>query len=253
LSCHVLQRAEHLGQAARIDRWKVERCPTRAGGPGLARVELARKQTASERAPGENRQALALSERNDLAFDVATRDRVIDLRALKPREAVGLGETDGFHRHPRGEVAEAYVAGLAAADHVVQRAHGLFDRSDRVESMDLIEVHVVQPEPRQTLLDTGEHTSARQTHLIDPGTDPAANLGRDHELVTGPRQRLERSAQQTFGLSLRVHVGGVDEVHARVERSAQQSLGLLLTQAAHHLPETFSAEGHGSEAQLRDE
>ena len=87
------QRVEaRCGSAAAIDRREVERRAARALGPGLVGIELAGEQAAGERAPRQDREALILRERHDLALDVAAGDRVVHLRAHEARQAVRVRE-----------------------------------------------------------------------------------------------------------------------------------------------------------------
>jgi hypothetical protein len=66
---------------------------------------------------------------------------------LKTREVVLFGERDRLRCDPRGQVAEPDVTRFARSHDVVERAHGLFDRRRRIESVNLIEVDVIEPEP----------------------------------------------------------------------------------------------------------
>jgi hypothetical protein len=144
---HLVQRAQHLLEPVRIDRRKVEGC---AAGPcrtGFFRIELAGQQASSERAPGQDRQALALRHRHELALDVTACDRVINLGALEAREAVRLGKANRLHCEPGGQIAETHVPRFAAASDVIQSAHGFLDRRRGIETMDLVQVHVVEAEP----------------------------------------------------------------------------------------------------------
>src|SRR5262249_48234105 len=151
-----------------IDRREVERRAARPFGPRLLRIELAGEKAAGERAPREDRDALILGARDDLALDVATGDGVVDLRALESRPAVGLREGDGLHRVPGGQVAEAHVTYLPGADDVVESANGLLDRRRHIDAVDLVEVDVVEAEPLQATVDAREDVRPRQADLVRP-------------------------------------------------------------------------------------
>ena len=49
------------------------------------------------------------------------------------------------------------VADLSAADDVVQRRHGLFDRRNRIPPVDLIKVDVIAAQPGQGMVDLSEN------------------------------------------------------------------------------------------------
>jgi hypothetical protein len=92
LFCYSTQRAEYARQALHVDRWEVEGGAARVGGAFLVRIELAREQAASERAPKQNGEPSRLAHRRELALDVATGNGVVDLRALEAGEAILLGK-----------------------------------------------------------------------------------------------------------------------------------------------------------------
>jgi hypothetical protein len=89
--------------------------------------------------------------------------------------------------------------------------------------------------------------------LIDTRTHAATHLGGDDELIARTGERCERAAQEPLGLTFRINVGRVDEVHTGVERRSHQRLDLSLTESSDHLPKAFAPEGHGTETELGDE
>src|SRR5450755_1621407 len=155
------QRAQHTRQALHIYRRKIERSATRVRWPFLVRIEFARKKTAGERAPRQDRDALRLAQRCDLALDIAAGDRVVDLRALEPRELVLLRKGNRLRCKPRWQVAEPDVTRLTRANDFVERTHGLLDGRYRIETVYLIKIDVVEAEAPQAFVDAGQDVRAR--------------------------------------------------------------------------------------------
>jgi hypothetical protein len=74
------------------------------------------------------------------------------------------------------------VAGLTGLHDVVQRLHRLFDRSQRIEAVDLVQVDVVHLEPRERCVDGCHHVLAREAAPVRSGRHGTEELGRDDEL-----------------------------------------------------------------------
>jgi hypothetical protein len=107
------------------------------------RSAVSREQSARERAPRQNTDALVDALRDHLPLLFAIDEVVVVLHRHEPRarDALRLREL------PRPHAARADVPRLAGAHDVVQRVHRLLDRCARIEAMDLVQVDVVEPEP----------------------------------------------------------------------------------------------------------
>ena len=71
----------------------------------------------------------------------------------------------------------------------VERAHRLLERRVGVEAVAVEDVDVVQPHPRQRLVERGEHVLPRAAALaVGPRPHVVAGLGRDHQLVAVGRE-----------------------------------------------------------------
>jgi hypothetical protein len=100
--------------------------------------------------------------------------------------------------------------------------------------------------------DSSRGVIARLAAAVGQVVHDAGCLGRDHQLVAGQLQFPERVADQGFGLSQRVDVGGIDEIDALIEGKADEFTDRALIQAAHDLPESVAAEGHPAQTHLGD-
>ena len=114
--------------------------------------------------------------------------------------------------------------------------------------MDLIEVDVVGAETFQARLGGLNDVQPREPDFVRARSHAAAYFGRDHHVLT---PALQRPTENLFGFTGRVHIGRVEEIDPFVERPVDQRVGLLLVEGADGLP--LAAEGHGAEAELRDE
>ena len=105
--------------------------------------------------------------------------------------------------------------------------------------MDLVQVDVVGAEPAEALLDLVTDPAAGVALPVHAFAHLAVHLRREHHLVA---PAFERLADDLLRLALRVHVGGVDEVHAVVERVVNDAHTVGVIAVA---PEP---EHHGAEA-----
>jgi hypothetical protein len=81
---------------------------------------------------------------------------------------------------------------------------------------------------------------------LDALADPAAHLGRDHQVAAPHAEPAQRLADQPLALALVVDVGGVEEVDAGVERRAQLAGDGVDAELADHLPEAHCRRGRRS-------
>ena len=105
-------------------------------------------------------------ERDRVALDVASRQRVVGLRALEALEAPPLRYAQRLHQLPGLEVRAADVAHLARADQVGQRAQRLVDGGLGVGAVDLVEVDAVGAEPLQARLAGLDDVQPGEAHLV---------------------------------------------------------------------------------------
>src|SRR5271155_4517578 len=83
-----------------------------------------------------------------------TRDEMVQLEMLR-----GPLRLDDL---PRRQGRAADVADFALTDEIVERAHGLLDRGQRVGLMLLVEIDPAGPQPPQAGLDLGDDVTARR-------------------------------------------------------------------------------------------
>ena len=79
-------------------------------------------------------------------------------------------------------------------DKVVERAKCLFDRSQRVESMDLLEINVIGPKSLQAVFDFMENSQPGQADLVSAGAHPAKHLRREHQSLRLAKRRIRYCA-----------------------------------------------------------
>ncbi len=117
--------------------------------------------------------------------------------------------------------------------------------------MQLVQVDVVELQPLQAGVDLVHQVVARLPAGVDRRfVHDACGLGGYDDLVARQAETLDGLTGERFRLAQRIHIGGIDKVHPGLERLFHQGGGGVLPQAAHHLPETLAAEGHGAQAQL---
>jgi uncharacterized protein YcaQ len=86
--------------------------------------------------------------------------------------------------HPR-EVDEHFAHGTPSRPHsgrsAAARISASVDRRGRIETVDLVEVHVVEAQALEAAVDAGQDVRAREADLVHAGADAAAHLRRDDE------------------------------------------------------------------------
>ncbi len=236
-----------------VDGREVEAVAPGAAGLGGGTVELARQQAAGQRAPHHQAQALVDQQGRHLPLQAPPRHGVVGLKALEALEPLHVADPQRTCELPGCQVAGADGAHRTLAHQVVEGAKGGLQRRERVETVDLVEVQVVGLEPLQAAVHLVDDVSAAQPRLVDAGRHAPAHLAGQHHLAAVHPQVLEGLAQQPFAGAHGIDVGGVEEVHAAFERAPHQGGRLRLLLAADGLPDALAAEGHGAEAQLRDQ
>ena len=203
----------------------------------VARI-FAREKSAGKRAPHHHAEALILDHRHDLALEFAPRDRVIGLHRLEASEPAFVGNAERLHDLPGGEVRAADRVDEPAAHAIVERAKGFLKRRYGIESVDLIEIHVIEPEPFQAGRDLIHDMAAREAHGIRPRPHAAANLGRDDDVLALDAEIAQGLADLNLGLAFGIDVGRVDEIDARFERAGDELGGGGLIERPNSAPES---------------
>ena len=186
----------------------------------------------------------ARHSRDQLVLGLAPDQRVVELRGGERRTPEGALTRHRGRHLPRPEVAGAGGAHQAARDEVVERAQRLLDRRGAVGTVQLVEVDVVGAETGEARLARGDDVVVRQR----AGTTLAeADLGGDEHVVAPV---ADGGAEDLLRLPERVHVGGVDQVHARVEGAVDHHAGVALVDGGDR--RHAGTERHRAERQLRD-
>jgi hypothetical protein len=139
----------------------------------------------------------------------------------------GRGSSDGGRR----SFAEPEVLHLAGPHQLGHRADRLLDRHGVVDAVLVVEVDVVDAEPR-------ERRVARRAHVFrcaanaEEGAGSRADVAElrgQHHLVAAT---LDGASDELLVGERAVHVGGVEEVHAEVERAVDGADRLVVVAAA---------------------
>ena len=118
---------------------------------------------------------------------------------------------------------DADVQRLALADGAVERAHRLLERRRRVEPVRVEDVDVVEPEPREALVEAREQVLARAPVAVRARPHVVAGLRRDDQLVAvGPEVVAQQPAEVLLRRAVRraVVVREVEVRDAEVEGAA---------------------------------
>ena len=119
------------------------------------------QESARERAPRDDAQALGTAERQHLALLLAVHEVVVVLHGREAMPAAAVGEAERPRELPGVHARGSDVARLARAHDAVQSLERLLERGVGIEAVDLVEVHIVHAEPPQGGVDGGEDVLAR--------------------------------------------------------------------------------------------
>src|SRR6185437_14713792 len=201
---------DHAESAILVHRRKIERDPARAVRSLAVTRELAAEQAAGKRAPGQDGQLLLPRERHDLPLEVAPGDGVVRLYALESLDSASLADPERLGDLPGGQVAQADVAYLARAHAIVERAEGLLERRQRVESVDLVQVDVFELQTSQALVDAVQDVAAREARLVGARSHATVHFGCQHELITPQAEILQGLARHDLRAARVVDVRGIE-------------------------------------------
>ena len=175
------------------------------------------------------------------------------LGVARPQRVLRLQRRDRVHgvraadRLRRG-LREPEVADLALLDQLLHRADRLLDRDGLVDAVLVVEVDVVDAEPRQRRV-------ARAADVVGLAVDAeeaavlaalVAELGREHDLVAAAG---DRAADELLVGERAVHVGRVEEGDAELERALDRGDRLALVGGPVELGHPHAAEALGGNPQ----
>jgi len=154
-----------------------------------------------------------------------------------------LGELVGPHRRGGADVSD-----LAAPHGVVERGQRLLDRRVVVPPVELVQVDRLHAQPIEAVFELLFDRLPREPAGVRVRLGHLeVRLRGDDALLAVALQRL---AEDALRLAVRVHVGGVEEVHPEFERALDDRFPLLLVEDP--LAPIRVAEAHTAETDLRD-
>ena len=122
----------------------------------------------------------------------ASRDRVVGLHTDEFSQPALLGYPERLHDLPGGHVAQADIAHPARSHQIVQRRQRLLERRQRIESVQLVQIDVIELQALQARIDLVEQMMARLSAAIRLSIHDAGRLGGDDELVRAAAEVLQR-------------------------------------------------------------
>ncbi|MGX1224141.1 hypothetical protein RKD42_005400 [Streptomyces ambofaciens] len=224
-----------------VETLRQERRPVRGDLP--PRAHRAGQPSGGERAPHQHAEPVLLGHGQDVALDPALEHGVAGLLGDVPAEAVLAGGPLGLDDAVGGVGRGAEVPDLPGALQIGERGQGLLVTCLRVPAVDLVEVHVVDAEAAQAVVQLGDQPATRGALVVGLVAHRHACLRGQHDVVPAPGDRL---ADHLLRLAAAVHVGGVDQVDPRLQGGVDEGGGLLLGGA----PD--AAEVHGAERERAD-
>src|SRR5665647_529680 len=213
----------------------------RPGVGGHRAAVLAREHPAAKRRPGQDADAEVRGRREDLAFDPALKQRVLDLDGGQP--VVRLEQGRGPGGLPAAVVGQADVTRPPGVEGVPESPDALLQRGAGVGGLHQPEVDVIGAETREGGIEGGQQGPARRVdHAARSGpTDPGLGAQQD---VLARDHTAEQVSDQGLGCAVGVGVGRVDKSSAGVDEVVQQRRCLLFV--------GVTAPGQGAQRKRRD-
>ena len=213
------------------------------GRDRLALADCAGQPARGQWAPDQDAEAVLLGYRQNVRLDPALQDRVAGLLGDVTAQVIVAGGPLGLDDAVRREGRGAEVTDLAGPLQVGQRRQRLLVAGGRVPAMDLVQIHVVDAQAPQTVVQLGDQPAPRTAPVVTLITHRQGRLGGEHDVVAPPGDGL---ADHLLRLAGAVHVGGVDEVDAAVERGVDDGSGLVLA-GSREGAEVHRAEHEGTD------
>src|SRR3954470_6427876 len=158
-------------------------------------------------------------------FDVelAHEHVVDDLRYRGPRHSRPIAQALDLDDLPGGEVRDAPIRDLPGAQEVVHRADRLVDRHFEIWLVQVVQVDLLDAEPREALV-AGVANASGSEAFRGALADPRPHLGGDASFLASSAQR---PAQDLLGLAVVVGVGSVENGNAPVEGAVDDATCLF--------------------------
>ena len=148
---------------------------------------------------------------------------------------------------PAGKIRAGDVADFAAFDERVERLQSLFDGSERVEGMHVVDVDVVDREAAETVFAGLDEVLARRAEIVGAVAHGESGFRGDKNAVAFAGDSF---AEDLFGEAAGVNVGGVEEIDAGFEANVDEARGFGDVAGAPGFEKfVAAAEGAGAETE----
>ncbi len=207
---------------------------------------FAGEDATAQRRPRQHAQAEFARHWQQLMFDAAFDQAVLDLQRHQRRPAAQVGQGLQLRHAPGRRIADAQIEHLARLHQMLQPAHHFVRCGGEIPGVQVQQVDPVGGKLAQAGFDRANQVQA----MIAAGIDVVriachGEFGGQHEAFASV---LDQLAEDAFGAAVGVVHRGVDEVAAAVGIGVEDALGFDCICA----PAPGFAEGHGAQRQWRD-
>jgi hypothetical protein len=183
------------------------------------RRHIACQEAAAKRAVGDKTDPQLAAQRQDVGFDIAAPQRVLDLHR---------GDRVNRVRAPdrrRADLADAEMLDLAGLLQFGHRADRVLDRHVGIDAVDEIEVDHIGLEPFQAFVAAFLDVFGPPVRETRPALQlDIAELAGDHIVVAMPGDRL---GEQLLVAAVAIGVGAVEKIDAELTRSMDRADRLI--------------------------
>src|SRR6266545_40286 len=197
---------------------EIVRLEPRKGPAEVVGVEPVRRPNRS----GEESTAQG-AEGDEPDAEFSHRGQDLPFRVTRPERILGLESRDWMDRvrspdRLRRSLREAEISNLALVNEIGHRADRLLDRRPRVDSVEIVEVDVVDAEPLERCLARPPDMCRAAVYASVAwfiGANEAEFRGQ-YDILAAAR---DRPADELLVGEGTIHIGGIEEVHSELQRA----------------------------------
>ena len=174
-------------------------------------------------------------------FDIAHQQVVLWLQCHRRGKACGARQMHRLGHLPAEKVGKAVMGDLACAGGTIQKPQGFLQWRQGIPAMQLIQVDLPHPQPRQRAIQRPHQMAAGIAKIVRALAHRKAAFGGNHQPGSFGPVRRQPAPDDPFRQTGAVDIGGVDEIAAGGDIVTDQPVRCRLIR--------LGAKGHAAQTQ----